>query len=164
MWRMRAAWPMQLGMPYYVFNYNGCASVSRSWRALPRAYEHGATPNPCLDCNRYLKFGLAGRHAPARSGATCWRHRALCPRRAAAGRALHAQKGRGRQQRIRAMCSHWLTQEQLAHTRFPLGASAQDRGTGDRRGAWLLQTRSKHDSQDICFVPDGDYARRRSSG
>ncbi len=50
-----------------------------------------------------------------------------------------------------------LTQEQLAHIRLPLGACTRPR-CGDRGGAHFINAR-KHDSQDICFVPDGDYAR-----
>ena len=53
-----------LGMPYYVFNYKD-AFREQVMARFAAAYQHGATPNPCLDCNRYLKFGLLETRARA---------------------------------------------------------------------------------------------------
>ena len=53
-----------LGMPYYVFNYKD-AFREQVMARFAAAYQRGATPNPCLDCNRYLKFGLLETRARA---------------------------------------------------------------------------------------------------
>ena len=54
-----------LGMPYYVFNYKD-AFREQVMARFAAAYQRGVTPNPCLDCNRYLKFGLRRKHSSNR--------------------------------------------------------------------------------------------------
>ena len=107
-----------LGMPYYVFNYKD-AFREQVMARFAAAYQHGATPNPCLDCNRYLKFGLLETRARALG----------CDVLATGHYARVEQLPDGRYTLKKAMDATkdqsyvlaWLTQEQLAHTRFPLG-------------------------------------------
>ena len=144
-----------LGMPYYVFNYKD-AFREQVMARFAAAYQHGATPNPCLDCNRYLKFGLLETRARALG----------CDVLATGHYARVEQLPDGRYTLKKAMDATkdqsyvlaWLTQEQLAHTRFPLGGlhKTEAREIAEAHG---FCNAHKHDSQDICFVPDGDYAK-----
>lgn len=144
-----------LGMPYYVFNYKD-AFREQVMARFAAAYQHGATPNPCLDCNRYLKFGLLETRARALG----------CDVLATGHYARVEQLPDGRYTLKKAVDTTkdqsyvlaWLTQEQLAHTRFPLGGlhKTEAREIAEAHG---FCNAHKHDSQDICFVPDGDYAR-----
>lgn len=143
-----------LGMPYYVFNYKD-AFREQVMARFAAAYQHGATPNPCLDCNRYLKFGLLETRARALG----------CDVLATGHYARVEQLPDGRYTLKKAVDTTkdqsyvlaWLTQEQLAHTRFPLGGlhKTEAREIAEAHG---FCNAHKHDSQDICFVPDGDYA------
>ena len=144
-----------LGMPYYVFNYKD-AFREQVMARFAAAYQRGATPNPCLDCNRYLKFGLLETRARALG----------CEVLATGHYARIEQLPDGRYTLRKAVDASkdqsyvlaWLTQEQLAHTRFPLGGlhKTEAREIAEAHG---FCNAHKHDSQDICFVPDGDYAR-----
>ena len=144
-----------LGMPHYVFNYKD-AFREQVMARFAAAYQRGATPNPCLDCNRYLKFGLLESRARALG----------CDVLATGHYARIEQLPDGRwtlkkaadPEKDQSYVLAWLTQEQLAHTRFPLGGlrKSEARAIAEARG---FCNAHKHDSQDICFVPDGDYAR-----
>ena len=144
-----------LGMPHYVFNYKD-AFREQVMARFAAAYQRGATPNPCLDCNRYLKFGLLESRARALG----------CDVLATGHYARIEQLPDGRWTLKKAADSEkdqsyvlaWLTQEQLAHTRFPLGGlrKSEARAIAEAHG---FCNAHKHDSQDICFVPDGDYAK-----
>lgn len=143
-----------LGMPHYVFNYKD-AFREQVMARFAAAYQRGATPNPCLDCNRYLKFGLLESRARALG----------CDVLATGHYARIEQLPDGRwtlkkasdPEKDQSYVLAWLTQEQLAHTRFPLGGlrKSEARAIAEARG---FCNAHKHDSQDICFVPDGDYA------
>lgn len=142
-----------LGMPYYVFNYKD-AFREQVMARFAAAYQRGATPNPCLDCNRYLKFGLLETRARALG----------CEVLATGHYARIEQLPDGRYTLRKAVDASkdqsyvlaWLTQEQLVHTRFPLGGlhKTEAREIAEAHG---FCNAHKHDSQDICFVPDGDY-------
>ena len=107
-----------LGMPHYVFNYKD-AFHEQVMARFAAAYQRGATPNPCLDCNRYLKFGLLESRARALG----------CEVLATGHYARIEQLPDGRwtlkkaadPEKDQSYVLAWLTQEQLAHTRFPLG-------------------------------------------
>ena len=143
-----------LGMPHYVFNYKD-AFREQGMARFAAAYQRGATPNPCLDCNRYLKFGLLESRARALG----------CDVLATGHYARIEQLPDGRwtlkkaadPEKDQSYVLAWLTQEQLAHTRFPLGGlrKSEARAIAEAHG---FCNAHKHDSQDICFVPDGDYA------
>lgn len=120
-----------------------------------REYEAGRTPNPCVFCNREIKFGAMWDAAQA-LGADylATGHYANAARDPVSGRYLLRRGADRAKDQSYFLCR--LTQEQLSHTLFPLGGltKPQVRELAEARG---LPTARKRDSQDICFVPDGDY-------
>lgn len=148
---------MRLGMPYYVFNFTEDFARDVIGR-FARSYEVGETPNPCIDCNRYLKFDrLCKRAKELGCGYIATGHYARIERDEKTGRYL-LKKARNAA-KDQSYVLYFLTQEQLAHTKFPLGEfsdKSEVRGLAEKNG---FLNANKRDSQDICFVPDGDYAR-----
>ena len=144
----------RLGIPYYVFNFTGDFAHQVIDRFIS-AYERGVTPNPCIDCNRYLKFArLYERSELIGCDAVVTGHYARierCGERWLLKKALDESKDQ-------SYVLYALTQTQLAHTRFPLGVlhKSQVRRIAEAQGFYNAR---KPDSQDICFVPDGDHAR-----
>ena len=121
-----------------------------------QAYEQGQTPNPCVLCNRAIKFG-ALLQAAQEMGCPLLAtgHYAQVEQDSGSGRwllkkALHPDKDQ-------SYVLWTLTQQQLAATRFPLGRLSKDEIRAIALEQGLVSAR-KSDSQDICFVPDGDYA------
>ena len=122
-----------------------------------RVYEAGGTPNPCIDCNKYMKFRHLLDWAEAHGMEyVVTGHYARVEQEAATGRFL-LKKGldEGKDQ---SYVLYNLTQEQLAHIRLPLGGLHKTEVRDIAEQHKFVNAR-KHDSQDICFVPDGDYAR-----
>ena len=120
-------------------------------------YEAGGTPNPCIDCNKYMKFDHLLRWADAHGiDYVVTGHYARVEQDEATGRWL-LKKGldEGKDQ---SYVLYNLTQEQLARVRLPLGGlhKTEVREIAEKRH--FINAR-KHDSQDICFVPDRDYAK-----
>lgn len=143
----------RLGIPHYVLNETA-AFEEKVIRHFVETYEAGATPNPCIQCNRHLKFTAMLRRARELGCAyIATGHYARIVRRED-GRFL-LKKGLD-PDKDQSYVLYMLTQEQLAHTLFPLGelTKAQVRQIAAERG---LLNAKKRDSQDICFVPDGDY-------
>ena len=146
---------MRLGIPYYVFNFADRFRECVIDRFI-NAYENGRTPNPCIDCNRFLKFDALFRRARELG---CERivtgHYAGITYDETSGRYLLRKAADPSKDQSYVLWS--MTQEQLAHTEFPLSALSKEetRAIAEQNG--LINAR-KHDSQDICFVPDGDYA------
>lgn len=146
----------RLGMKFYVFN-----ETERFARDVMdhfvAEYCAGHTPNPCIDCNRYMKFDLLLRRAEE-LGFDCvvTGHYAAVGYDAARGRWLLKKAADESKDQSYELCS--LTQRQLEHVRFPLGGltKREVRAIAEEQG---FVNAAKHDSQDICFVPDGDYAR-----
>lgn len=142
-----------LGIPFYVFNYRREFDEDVIQRFI-RVYESGGTPNPCVDCNRCLKFGRLIRRAEELGCSwVATGHYARIEEQN--GRFLLKKAAdRTKDQTYFLAC---LTQEQLAHVKFPLGGlqKAQVRALAEDCG---FRNARKPDSQDICFVPDGDYA------
>lgn len=144
----------RLGMRFYVFNSTGDFR-EKVVDKFVRSYEQGQTPNPCIDCNRYLKFEsllnkalllecdfvVTGHYARLRHDETTDRF------------LLYKAADTAKDQTYFLAC---LNQHQLRHAKFPLGdlTKAQVRTIAEEQG--FLNAR-KRDSQDICFVPDGDY-------
>lgn len=145
----------KLGIPHYTFQYTD-AFEDAVIQKFVRSYEQGQTPNPCIDCNRHLKFGLLLHRAMdlgcryVVSG-----HYARIQQDPETGRYLLKKAADAAKDQTYFL--YCLTQEQLAHIRFPLGelTKPQVRQLAEEHG--FLNAR-KHDSQDICFVPDGNYA------
>lgn len=119
-------------------------------------YERGNTPNPCIVCNRTIKFGEMGRIAREKGRRyLATGHYVRRRYDAAAGRYM-LERAADRQ-KDQTYFLYSLTQEQLASALFPMGElrKAEARELAAARG--LVNAR-RADSQDICFVPDGDYA------
>ena len=121
-----------------------------------RVYEAGGTPNPCIDCNRYMKFDHLLRWAEAHGlDHVVTGHYARVEQDEATGRWL-LKKGLD-ENKDQSYVLYNLTQEQLAHVRLPLGGLHKSEVRAIAEQQHFVNAR-KHDSQDICFVPDGDYA------
>ena len=144
----------RLGIPHYVFNFKEDFE-KQVIQKFVASYESGLTPNPCIDCNRYLKFQrLLRRALELGYDYVVSGHYAQLRQDTATGRyLLYKAADRAKDQTYFLAC---LSQEQLAHIQFPLGGLTKPevREIAEARG--FLNAR-KHDSQDICFVPDGDY-------
>ena len=144
----------RLGMPFYVFNFTDDFHEKVIAKFI-HCYECGTTPNPCIDCNRYLKFDhLMRRGMELGCEYVVTGHYARIRRDEETGRHLLYKAVDLSKDQSYVLYS--LTQEQLAHTAFPLGemTKVETRAIAEEQG---FINAHKHDSQDICFVPDGDY-------
>ena len=144
----------RLGFPFYVFNSKGDFEEKVIQKFI-RCYECGATPNPCIDCNRYLKFDHLMRKAMELGcDYVVTGHYARIRFDESAGRyLLYRAADLSKDQSYVLSC---LTQHQLAHTRLPLGEMSKQEARQIAEEQGFINARKK-DSQDICFVPDGDY-------
>ena len=144
----------QLDIPFEVVNYTE-EFREKVIAKFIETYEAGGTPNPCIDCNRTMKFDkmldFAREHG---LDYVVTGHYARIEQDPATGRwllkkALYTDKDQ-------SYVLYVLTQDQLAHTKFPLGGMDKPsiRKIAEEQGFCNAR---KHDSQDICFVPDGDY-------
>ncbi|MGC8795203.1 MAG: tRNA 2-thiouridine(34) synthase MnmA [Bryobacteraceae bacterium] len=144
-----------LGIPYYVVNFEEIFK-RRVVQPFVGEYLSGRTPIPCTHCNTYLKFGeflkLARSLGAARIATG---HYARIRRDPQSGRWLLLRGADA--SRDQSYFLFGLSQEQLAHTLFPLGelSKQQVRELARSKG---LPVADKGDSQEICFVPGGDYA------
>ena len=119
------------------------------------AYQAGATPNPCIDCNRSIKFGEMLRYAEERAADLVGTGHYARIERDANGRYLLKRAVDITKDQTYVLYS--LNQHQLAHTLLPLGGYRKSEIREIAEAEGFINAR-KHDSQDICFVPDGDYA------
>ena len=143
----------RLGIRHYVFNFqeefDRCVI-----RNFADTYAAGDTPNPCYQCNRYLKFGkLLQRARELDIDYVATGHYARITQLPGGRWALRKGAEAARDQSYFLAC---MDQEQLSRTLFPLAdlPKAEVRRIAEEQG--FVNAR-KHDSQDICFVPDGDY-------
>lgn len=143
----------KLGMPFYVFNFTD-AFRDTVIRKFIESYENGITPNPCIDCNRYMKFDkLYERAKTLGCDYIVTGHYARIEEQAGKfvlKKALDETKDQ-------SYVLYSITQDQLVHTMFPLGSmqKTEVRAIAEESG---FVNADKPDSQDICFVPNGDYA------
>ena len=144
----------RLGMDFHVFD------ATAPFRQLVvdyfiRSYEEGLTPNPCIQCNRHLKFAyFLDRALELGYDCIATGHYATIRQDPQSGRYLLCKaKDAAKDQSYFLAC---LNQHQLSHTRFPLGELTKEevRQIAEEKS---FVTARKKDSQDICFVPDGDY-------
>ena len=144
-----------LGMPYYVFNFTEDFDRQVIERFV-RTYEEGGTPNPCIDCNRYMKHEkLYHRAETLGCDVIVTGHYARIEQDPASGRwLLKKAKNLAKDQ---SYVLYFLTQQQLAHTMFPLGNFASKEEVREVAEKYGFINARKHDSQDICFVVNGDY-------
>lgn len=144
----------RLGIPHYVFAFKEEFN-DKVISQFVRCYEQGGTPNPCIQCNRYLKFGsLLQRARELGCDYVVSGHYARIAQDETTGRfLLKKAKDAAKDQTYFLYC---LSQEQLRHIRFPLGALTKTEVRKLAEAHGFLNAR-KHDSQDICFVPEEDY-------
>jgi len=144
----------QLGIPYYVMNFKN-EFKENVMDYFVAEYLKGKTPNPCIACNRYVKWeSLLKRSLDIGADYIATGHYArigqLPNGRFAIKNSVTAAKDQ-------TYALYNLTQDQLAHTLMPVGEYEKDhiRKIANEIG---LMVANKPDSQEICFVPDNDYA------
>ena len=143
----------RLGIPYYVFNFTDDFEEKIIGKFID-CYRRGITPNPCIDCNRYMKFDkLLVRAKELGCDLVVTGHYA----RVEENNGKYLLKKALDPMKDQSYVLYSLTQDQLMHIRFPLGEMSKDevRRIAEEHG---FVNANKPDSQDICFVPDGDYA------
>lgn len=143
-----------LNIPHTVLDLSGPFRTSVMDRFVSE-YVHGRTPNPCIDCNREIKFGALLDWAMAQGAdALATGHYARVAFDEASGRWL-LLRGRDRA-KDQSYFLYQLTQFQLAHLLLPVGEYEKPALRALAAEAGLVNA-DKADSQDICFVPNGDY-------
>lgn len=146
---------LALGIPFHVFDFSG-EFDSCVLQKFAGGYLDGATPNPCIDCNRHLKFGAFLRRAAGMGfDYIATGHYARITRDTGTG-LLSLQKAADRNRDQSYVLASALPQDRLSRVLFPLGelTKPQVRQIAEEQG---FANARKHDSQDICFIPDGDY-------
>lgn len=152
--RLAAEVAEKLGIEHRVFNYgeNFKRDVVDSFVAT---YKSGGTPNPCVECNKYVKFGALLDSSKA-LGCThiATGHYATVEYDPGSGRYLLKKAADARKDQTYML--YTLDQAKLSHTILPLGAytKAEIRELAAENG---FSNADRRDSQDICFIPDGDY-------
>lgn len=144
----------QLGIPFYVMNFKK-EFKKEVIDYFIEEYRQGRTPNPCIACNRYVKWeALLRRSLDIGADYIATGHYA---------RIVRLENGRYTLKRSATLAKdqtyalYNLTQEQLMHTLMPAGEYTKDE-VREIANKINLQVANKPDSQDICFVPEGDYA------
>ena len=150
----------RFGVPHYVFNFMDRFRKDVIER-FNDEYLRGLTPNPCIDCNRYLKFSALLERAEMMECdyiATGHYARIRLDERSGRYRLMKAVSSEGENAKDQSYVLYDLTQEQMKKVLFPLGEleKSEVRRIAKEYG---LVNHDKPDSQDICFVPDRDYAR-----
>ena len=142
-----------LNMPFYMFNFTDSFN-KHVIQPFIKAYSQAQTPNPCINCNRYMKFEIFLQRALE-----------LECTHIATGHYAKIIKDNNRYllqkgidtKKDQSYVLYNMTQKQLSHTLFPLGdmTKAEVRALAEK---YNFITAKKRESQDICFAPDGDYA------
>jgi len=144
----------KIGIPFYLLDFKDDFSKTVIADFIT-TYENGGTPNPCIVCNKTLKFGILLNKAEelgcdgiatGHYAKTEYKDGRYCIKKAAD------------LSKDQSYVLYGLTQEQLSKTLFPLGdlSKSDARSIADNLD---FTTSHKKESQDICFVPDGNYAR-----
>lgn len=145
---------LRIGIPYYVVNFKDDFKAKVVDKFV-NSYLQGRTPNPCIDCNRHLKFEhlyhtakelecdviVTGHYARIEYDGEQYQLK----------KAVDSTKDQ-------SYVLYSLTQEQLAHTMFPLGELTKEQVREIAKEHDFINS-AKKDSQDICFIPDGNYKR-----
>lgn len=149
----RVAWDLQI--PYYVMNFKEDFKTNVMDYFVDE-YIHGRTPNPCIACNRYVKWeSLLKRSMEIGADYIATGHYARIEQLPGGRFALKKSATAAKDQ---TYALYNLTQYQLSHTLMPVGQYTKDeiRQIAEKIN---LQVAHKPDSQEICFIPDNDYAR-----
>lgn len=144
----------QLGIPFYVVDVQSYFRKTIVQFFIDE-HEKGRTPNPCIECNRQIRFTYLLEQALAMEADYL-----------ATGHYAQVREVNGRFQVLRGVDAHkdqsyvlhMLTQKHLAHVKFPVGAYTKPE-VRELARKFGLPVASKHDSQDLCFLGDGDYRR-----
>ncbi|MCL2387873.1 MAG: tRNA 2-thiouridine(34) synthase MnmA [Defluviitaleaceae bacterium] len=143
-----------MGIPFYVFNYTE-AFASEIMERFVKAYQQGLTPNPCIDCNRFMKFQkFLHRATELECDYIATGHYARIDTTPSGRFLLKTGVDSTKDQ---SYVLYAMTQQQLSRTLLPLGGLKKEevRAIAEAQG---FVNAKKRDSQDICFAPDGDYA------
>jgi tRNA-uridine 2-sulfurtransferase len=144
----------QIGIRFYALNYERIFEECVV-DYFCRSYMAGQTPNPCVECNRVVKFGHLLKMADALDADfLATGHYAQCGHDRETGR-YWLRKGADAE-RDQSYFLHALSQQQLSRAMFPLGDVTKDK-VRQQAKALGLHVSEKPGSQDICFVPGGDY-------
>ncbi len=144
----------QLDIPYYVMNFKS-EFRKNVMDYFVEEYLRGRTPNPCIACNRYVKWeALLHRSLSIGADYIATGHYA---RIAKLPNGRYAIRNSVTEAKDQTYALYNLTQEQLAHTLMPVGEYRKEeiRAIAEKIG---LNVAKKKDSQEICFIPDNDYA------
>ena len=142
----------KLDIPFYVFNFQDLFR-DKIIGKFADCYERGITPNPCIDCNRYMKFEkLMERADELDCECVVTGHYARIEKEGD----RYLLKKAADPDKDQSYVLYMLTQKQLSRVRFPLGELTKDETRRIADGLGFINA-NKPDSQDICFVPDGDY-------
>jgi tRNA-specific 2-thiouridylase len=146
----------KLGIPYYVLNFKDIFQ-QKVIDYFNHEYLEGRTPNPCIACNRFVKFEAMLQKAISMGlDYVATGHYARVSFDEATGRYLLKKSATAAKDQTYAL--YTMTQEQLSRTLFPIGDYTKDRVRELAREIGL-SVASKPDSQEICFVEDNDYGR-----
>ncbi|MEW6242672.1 MAG: tRNA 2-thiouridine(34) synthase MnmA [Bacillota bacterium] len=141
-----------LGIPYYVLNMRDVFAATVIDYFCDE-YLHGRTPNPCIACNRYVKFDALMKKADAlEADYVATGHYARIER---LGERWVLKRGLDRA-KDQSYVLYPLTQQQMKRVLFPLGEYTKEK-TREKARALGLRTAEKPESQEICFVPNDDY-------
>jgi len=145
----------KLDIPFHVFNFKE-AFQKEIMDHFVAAYYRGETPNPCIDCNRYMKFEKMLQLArEIKKDYVVTGHYASLETDTATGRILLKKSIDASKDQSYVLYA--MTQEQLKHTLFPLGELHKSKVREIAMEHGFINA-NKRDSQDICFVQDGNYA------
>ena len=145
---------VRMGIKHYAFNFKEDFKEYVIKNFIDE-YENGRTPNPCIECNRHIKFDAMLLRAETLGYDKIATGHYASLKKAENGRYLLCRAADAAKDQTYVLYS--MTQKQLSKTLFPLGALTKPQVRKIAEGNGFVNAK-KPDSQDICFVPDGDYA------
>ena len=145
----------QLGCKFYTINLR-TVFKQKVFDDFIHEYESGRTPNPCIHCNKFVKFGEALQKVKAIGADYLATGHYARVKKSRDGK-FHLYEGKDKK-KDQTYFLHSLTQEQLAHVIFPLAKLIKPQ-VRKLAAKFKLPTASKVESQEICFIPDGDVAK-----
>ncbi len=144
----------KIGIPFYVMNFKKPFQETVIDTFISE-YEAGRTPNPCVVCNKHIKFDLLLKKAHELGAYYVATGHYARIEQSETGRWLLKRSGEAHKDQTYMLYN--FTQYQLAHTLMPLGAYASKQEIREIAATLDLDVANKPDSQEICFIPDDDY-------
>ena len=146
----------KLDIPHYVMNFRDIFA-RKVIADFCQEYSRGRTPNPCIRCNQYIKFGtLLDMTKSLDADFVATGHHARVEKDEISGR-YFLKKGIDRR-KDQSYVLYPMTQEQLSHTRLPVGSLTKEE-VREIASELALPVATKPESQEICFIPDDDYPK-----